>query len=53
MATSNTIFARHSYGSSLEIKCLQDTLMARDINVHLRMIVASVIQLMDILLAAA
>ena len=53
MATSNTIFASYSYGSSLEFECLQDTLMARDINVHLRMIVASVIQLMDILLAAA
>ena len=52
MATSNTIFASYSYGSSLEFECLQDTLMARDINVHLRMIVASVIQLMDISQAA-
>ena len=52
MATLNTIFARYSYGS-LEIKWLQDTVLARDINVHLRMIVPLVIQLMDILLAAA
>ena len=50
MATLNTIFARYSYGS-LEIKWLQDTVLARDINVHLRMIVPLVIQLMDILLA--
>ena len=52
MATLNTIFARYSY-DSLEIKWLQDTVLARDINVHLRMIVPLVIQLMDILLAAA
>ena len=42
MATLNTIFARYSYGS-LEIKWLQDTVLARDINVHLRMIVPLVI----------